>query len=381
MTGNNTTRTIVAAAFVAALVPNGSTMPVSGQPEMVYEQTIGYYAYWSGTGFDTAAGGQVACSAAGFAGLCPRAAVEAAAPDGLCSSGWTADAGRGWFASPAEARAGCGTPGQWNTWAHPSGQGSAHCCSVTSATAPEPPGHPVGLVVPLYVYPTAAAIEGIYTAVAAAASERLSVTVIVNPDNGNGATCPPPAPWADALAVLAEHGGEHLTVIGYVHSNWGKRPRAEYASAIDAYAECWGAAGVFVDEAATEPRLAAGYYAEVHRQVKQWPTPGTVWLNPGVGTDAAYMGVSDVVVQFEDHFAEFAGNRPPAYLPRFAPERTAMMVLDAPDAESMRQVVAEAAARGAGWITVLDSTSSYTSPFLPSFWPELVALLQATAAE
>lgn len=77
-----------------------------------------------------------------------------------------------------------------------------------------------GLVYPLYVYPTKAALAGVYRDVISVASIA-RVAVIVNPDNGDQAACPPNADWAAAIALLRH---PNITTLGYVHSAYGKRP-------------------------------------------------------------------------------------------------------------------------------------------------------------
>ena len=63
--------------------------------------------------------------------LCKKEEVIAGAKskaslENVCSSGWTTDAPRGWYS--VKGRYQCGTDNNWNTWAPPTGKGSAHCC-------------------------------------------------------------------------------------------------------------------------------------------------------------------------------------------------------------------------------------------------------------
>ena len=83
-----------------------------------------------------------------------------------------------------------------------------------------------GLVYPLYVYPTKAALAGVYRDVISVASIA-RVAVIVNPDNGDQAACPPNADWAAANALLRH---PNITTLGYVHSAYGKRPLTQVLS-------------------------------------------------------------------------------------------------------------------------------------------------------
>ena len=70
--------------------------------------------------------------------LCSKEEVIAGAKSksslqNVCSTGWTKDAPTGWYS--VTGRSGCGSNNNWNTWADPSGKGSAHCCKpVTSVS-------------------------------------------------------------------------------------------------------------------------------------------------------------------------------------------------------------------------------------------------------
>ena len=70
--------------------------------------------------------------------LCKKEEVIAGAKgnekyQNVCSSGWTTDAGRGWYS--VKGSEGCGDDNTWNTYAPPNGTGSAHCCKPFSAPA------------------------------------------------------------------------------------------------------------------------------------------------------------------------------------------------------------------------------------------------------
>ena len=148
--------------------------------------------------------------------------------------------------------------------------------ALAAAATPAAPAAPAaGLVYPLYVYPDAAALAGVYTDVVKAAAIA-PVTVIVNPDNGEQAACPPNSDWAAAVALLRH---PNVTTLGYVHSSYGKRPLAAYRKEIAAYTSCWGVAGIFVDEAASTAAQIP-YYTQVAAAVRSFQKNASVWLNP-----------------------------------------------------------------------------------------------------
>lgn len=219
------------------------------------------------------------------------------------------------------------------------------------------------------MYPTAAAVEGVYADVAKAAA-TVPTVVVINPDNGDQATCPPNSDWLSAIKVLK---AGNASLIGYVHSSYGKRPLAEYRAEIAAYLQCWEVDGIFVDEAADTPDMIP-YYKEVAAAVGELRPNASVWLNPGGSTDHGYLEVADVLVQFESPDAHFQTYTPPPYVANSSdPGRCAMMVLKVADQARMEAVVKKIREDHCGWIIVLDASTSYTSPHPPTFWTDEVA--------
>ena len=135
------------------------------------------------------------------------------------------------------------------------------------------------------------------------------------------------------------------------------------------------AANSFVDEASSH---ASGipYYRTVARAIKSARPTNVVWLNPGTSTDAGYLEVGDVLVQFESPDAAFVKYTPPPYVVQNQTlGRCSMMVLQVSSAARMEAIVKKVRADGCGWVIVFDRTSSYTSPHVPAFWQqELLAL-------
>ena len=88
--------------------------------------------------FSSADEAKAKCEAEGLQ-LCTKEEVIAGAKskaslENVCSAGWTTDAPRGWYS--VKGRYQCGTDNNWNTWAPPSGKGSAHCCKPVTSAAP-----------------------------------------------------------------------------------------------------------------------------------------------------------------------------------------------------------------------------------------------------
>lgn len=234
----------------------------------------------------------------------------------------------------------------------------------------------MGFVYPLYVYPTPQAVDGIFTDVAKSAC-KISTYVIVNPGNGDEVQCPALSTWAAARDKLKEYGAH---TIGYVHSSWGKRAQGEYFSEIDKYLECMGVEGIFVDEAATGTDQLS-YYQQVYDYVKSkgplksTGKPPSVWLNPGTGTNEAYMNISDVIFQFESPPSSFNSYTPPAYLSKYPAEKTGMLLYSATgNAAAAEDLITRVSNYHAAWVTVVDGT--WTKTTAPSYWSQEVDFIE-----
>ncbi|KXS13720.1 hypothetical protein M427DRAFT_33693 [Gonapodya prolifera JEL478] len=113
----------------------------------------------------------------------------------------------------------------------------------------------VGIIFPLYVYPTPEAVAGVWSPVAQA-SHTVPVIAIVNPNSGPGDSQLPDASYQAAIKAMRSQGnGEKLLLLGYVALTYGKRPFEEVVGDIRKYGgwnELSGGAlaldGIFFDE-------------------------------------------------------------------------------------------------------------------------------------
>merc|ERR1712050_118330 len=110
------------------------------------------------------------------------------------------------------------------------------------------------LVVPLYKWPDIGQEESVYDAVA---NSTVRTVAIINPGNGDHNQCdgnrPLDATWKSVVSLF--EGRPLVRTIGYVHTSYGNRPRADVEASIDRYFACWNVAGIFIDEAATNTSL------------------------------------------------------------------------------------------------------------------------------
>ncbi|MEA2289335.1 MAG: hypothetical protein QOD55_1332 [Solirubrobacteraceae bacterium] len=193
--------------------------------------------------------------------------------------------------------------------------------------------------------------------------------VVFNPANGPGAE--EQAAYREAVQAVQRSG---TRVLGYVHTTYGERPRAEVSADVDRYRTWYGVDGVFLDEAArTASELA--YYRALRDDVRAAGEQLLV-LNPGVVPARGYFDIADIVVTFEGAYADYAAaeRRTPEWLRRLPPGRVAHLVHGA-TREQARKVVAEDADAGYVYAT----SGSLPDPWstLPSDLAEQEALLAA----
>ncbi|KAK3939731.1 Spherulation-specific family 4-domain-containing protein [Diplogelasinospora grovesii] len=187
----------------------------------------------------------------------------------------------------------------------------------------------VGIMLPIYEYPTAAAMPDWKALMQAVdAHPQLDFYVIIN--NGQGApydTSPPGSiqDWAKLLGQL--HNRTNVHTLGYVFTSHSTRANATVKNGVDQYAS-WTAHkgwdgdnvlydihmdGIFFDEIVTDPSLLA-YNKEIasYAGTVFGSRSGPVALNPGglvqQGSESLF-DVADVIVNIETCYTTVQGAR------------------------------------------------------------------------
>ncbi len=133
--------------------------------------------------------------------------------------------------------------------------------------------------------------------------------VIVNPDNGPGATrFPAVQTEVDASRAVGQ------VPLGYVHTLWGGRSPAQVVADAELYRTRYGITGVFLDEAA-DSCAAAPHYETITTQLRAAGF-GVVALNPGRPVPECY-AFADGIVVYEGGLADYATLRPLAWMQRY----------------------------------------------------------------
>lgn len=116
--------------------------------------------------------------------------------------------------------------------------------------------------------------------------------VVANPADGyrKGMSLADMTNWHWAINQCRRRG---IIVIGYLATDWGKRPMQDLKDEMAAYARDFLITGFFLDEAATS-MISLPYYTQLRNMIS-----GMVVLNPGTQVDHRYFSVADIIITRE----------------------------------------------------------------------------------
>jgi len=304
----------------------------------------------------------------------------------------------------------------------------------TDTKAAGDPGFAMGVLVPLYSYPTWYDSKKFEwsTMVSLANKNQVEVIAIINPANGPGGMHPN-ADYAKGIKMLKKSGA---TLVGYVQTLWGTRDPSEVKNEIEVYRSShFGFHGVFLDQVPniwSKEYLTYKYYKMFFDFVKSksWAKRHSgveqrfVILNPGSQTNEKFSEVSDIVVLFDDfwdcsscsapalggacsywdcmqwkadthanYFNTESTDFPDHWLEGMESGNFSVMVHDCGGIENMTTAIKLAQKRNIGWVFVTDGSGTSRYDHLPTYWqkeveviaelnnPELAKLLNATKSQ
>jgi hypothetical protein len=235
----------------------------------------------------------------------------------------------------------------------------------------------LNILIPLYIYPNWYDRDKYIWKQVIVAAKKVPIAAIINPNNGpNGA--PPNADYQQGIRDLRQAG---VRIIGYVHSNYGKRNLKLVKADIDLYIKHFDIDGIFVDETASS-KDKLGYYQKIYHYIKSHRKSLQVIINPGTDLDESYMKkpVADVAVIFENDRKVWNTYQPPVYQQNYSASHFAALVHTATNSKMMKGILDRAANSNFGYIYITnDSTNTANhNPWdsLPSYWQAEVDYIQ-----
>jgi hypothetical protein len=186
--------------------------------------------------------------------------------------------------------------------------------------------------------------------------------MILNPASGPGT-----APDRAFQAAVREARAAGATVIGYIGTNYSKRPLAQAEKDVRDYRSWYGVTGIFLDQTPTTGSAQIGYYRSLARVVRQSAPRAPVWLNPGAYPDQSYMSVGTVVMVFEGPYESYVPSRVPGWVRHYRPARFAHTIYATPGGD-LASAVRLSRLRNAGYAYITDDVGPNPYSSLPSYW-------------
>ncbi len=229
------------------------------------------------------------------------------------------------------------------------------------------------LLVPAYFYPDANWDK------LTIAARRVGIVAIANPHNGPDTTRK--ADYTKAITNLRNAGGR---VIGYVSTNYTKRPSTKVKVDIDRWMLFYpNINGIFFDEMSSGKNLAnkdsiqahINYYRDLTSYVKtKYAGRDLIVANPGTSFLEAYLtsNCADCFVIFES-CTGFDSWRSDSWVKSRPKKRFAVLPYSICKPETMNATVDRAFNERAGFVYVTDDSGCNPWDTLPTYWDALVS--------
>jgi spherulation-specific family 4 protein/flagellar hook capping protein FlgD len=242
--------------------------------------------------------------------------------------------------------------------------------SMTAVTPSLARPEPEGIIVPAYQDPT----SGTLWEECARASSRVPLVAVMNPANGPGSEVDPN--YVSAAGSVRSAGGR---VIGYVYTSAAEVPLDSVLTEVDRYREWYALDGIFLDGMANDSNPAhVAWYATLRDSIRAREPAWLVVGCPGTNTSPEYLAGADILCIVESEGEGYFDWEPSAWVREYPPSRFLHLVHTLSSADSMRQAVARAGSRGAGWVYVTDDRLANPWDETPTYWDALIQAVEAT---
>jgi hypothetical protein len=158
-----------------------------------------------------------------------------------------------------------------------------------------------------------------------------------------------------------------ITLAGYVNTDYGHRPVAAVEADVRHYRSWYGVTSIFLDEVASG-RSGLPYYRQLAGYIHGANPGSKVVLNPGTYPDEGYLNVGDIVMVYENTYANYVRLRVPGWVHNFPASKFAYTVYGAGQ-DQVAHAITLALSRHAGYVYVTNGSGTNPYGSLPSYWP------------
>ena len=156
--------------------------------------------------------------------------------------------------------------------------------------------------VPAYFYPGAGWTQAVTS------KPPPSVMILDVTSSGAGSS-----PNRNYQAAVKRAQGAGITVMGYASTDYARRPAAAVEADVSHYRSWYHVTDVFLDQASSNGGAAA-YYQRLTSYIHDVDPGSKVMLNPGTYPDQRYMSIGDIVLVYENTYAQYVKLRVPGWV-------------------------------------------------------------------
>jgi hypothetical protein len=167
--------------------------------------------------------------------------------------------------------------------------------------------------------------------------------------------------------------------MGYSSTDYAKRSAAAVEADVRHYKAWYDVTDIFLDEVSSSSS-GIGYYRHLTDYIHHVNQGSMVMLNPGIYPSRQYMSVADVVMVYENTYANYASLHVPRWVDNYPAAKFAYTIY-ATSGSQLANAISLARRRHAGYVYVTDRTGSNRYSSLPGYWPSEDAIITARCSD
>jgi hypothetical protein len=183
------------------------------------------------------------------------------------------------------------------------------------------------------------------------------------------------APDRNYQAAVSRARAAGITLAGYASTNYARRPASAVETDVSHYKSWYGVTDIFLDQVSSTGGDLS-YYRRLSDYIHGTNPGSLVILNPGTYPDEAYMSIGDVVMVFEDSYANYVKLDVPKWVDNYPPSKFSYVIYGVSSSQ-LAGVISMSKRRHAGYIYVTPNTGVNPYISLPSYWASEDAIIAA----
>ena len=185
------------------------------------------------------------------------------------------------------------------------------------------------------------------------------------------------SPDRNYQAAIKRAQAAGITIMGYSNTDYTKRPAAAVEADVSHYRSWYHVSDIFLDEVSSD-RAGASYYQRLASYIHDVNPGSKVMLNPGTYPNRRYMSIGDIVMVYENTYANYVSLRVPGWVRDYPAAKFAYAVY-ATSSSQLASTISLAQQRHVGYIYVTGNSGTNPYGSLPAYWPAENAVVAGCA--